>query len=84
MRTLPNTKNYLEITKKYFHQIPIRRHTIEHTKVPKKLKKSYQQGMSFNKNSEGDFKKCYKDYSMCPYSAKTMLKLITFNKFIFG
>lgn len=41
-------------------------------------------GIDFNKNGKDDFEKCYKNYPMCPYSAETMMQLITFNKFIFG
>lgn len=58
--------------------------TIENTKVPKKLKKSFEQGLEYNKNQKEDFKKCYKNYPICPYSAETMLKLISFNKLLFG
>ncbi|CRK91929.1 CLUMA_CG005547, isoform A [Clunio marinus] len=59
-------------------------HTIEHTKVPKKLSKAYQSGLDFNKNRKNDFIKCYKMFPLCPYSSKTMMKLITLNKFLFG
>lgn len=63
-------------------------HTIEHTKVPKKVKKSYDQGLKYNLNRKDDFKKCYKNYPLCPYSAETMMMLISqlnsFNKFVFG
>lgn len=54
---------------------------IEHSKVPKKLKKAYDEGSDFNKNEQSDFKNCYKNYPFCPYSADTMMKLIShFNK----
>lgn len=59
-------------------------HAIENSKVPTKLKKSYEQGIEFNKNDKKDFTKCYKSYPLCPYSAETMIKFITFNKFLFG
>lgn len=59
-------------------------HAIENSKVPKKLKKSYEQGIEFNKNEKTDFTKCYQSYPLCPYSAETMIKFITFNKFLFG
>lgn len=63
-------------------------HTIEHTKVPKKLKNAYDLGIEYNKGVKSDFKKCYKNYPICPYSADTMLRLIAqmnnFSKFVFG
>lgn len=63
-----------------FFIIP-RRHAINNSKVPKKLKSAYLQGLEYNTGEES-FKKCYKDYPICPYSAKTMLKFISFmNKF---
>ncbi|KAG5672365.1 hypothetical protein PVAND_002497 [Polypedilum vanderplanki] len=53
-------------------------------KLPKKLIKAYEQGQEFNKNEKDDYKKCYKNYSWCPYSASTMMKFIAFNKVLFG
>ncbi|XP_070506035.1 uncharacterized protein [Chironomus tepperi] len=58
--------------------------TIDHVKVPKKLKKAYKLGQDYNKNQRDDYQKCYTNYSWCPYSARTMIKFITFNKVLFG
>jgi TolA-binding protein len=52
--------------------------------VPKKLRKAYEQGLEYSKGDKEGFRKCYKNYPICPYSAETMLKLMTINKFIFG
>ena len=60
------------------------RNTLDNVKVPKKLKKAFENGYNYNKNLDEDFKNCYKDYPFCPYSAKTMIKIITFNKAVFG
>ena len=53
-------------------------------KMPNRLKKSFELGQNYNKDNAFDHKKCYKHYPMCMYSAKTMLKLIQFNNYLFG
>ena len=58
--------------------------SLDNVKVPKKLKKAFENGYNYNKNLDEDFKNCYEDYPFCPYSAKTMIKIITFNKAVFG
>lgn len=40
--------------------------------APKAIENAYSLGLSAHKNYE----KCYKQYPYCPYSAKTMLKLL--------
>ncbi|CAO1425026.1 unnamed protein product [Diamesa serratosioi] len=57
---------------------------IEKVKVPKRLKKSFEEGQDYNQNGKEDFEKCYKNFPICPYSAKTMMKLIQFNNYLFG
>lgn len=60
------------------------RNAIENTKVPKKLQKAYEKGLDYNQNEQTDYKKCFNDYTWCPYSAETMMKFISFNKVLFG
>lgn len=48
--------------------------------VPKEIEMAYSRG---NK-SKKSFEQCYKYYQFCPYSARTMFKLLKIYSFIFG
>lgn len=48
--------------------------------VPKEIERAYLHG----KNSTDSAEKCYKNYRYCPYSARTMLKILQIYSNIFG
>lgn len=47
---------------------------------PTKIRKAYNLGEKYSNNSS----KCYKHFPLCPYSSKTMLKLIQLYNSFFG
>lgn len=47
--------------------------------VPKEIKLAHNRG-----KSEKSFEACYKFYSYCPYSARTMLRVLQIYTYIFG
>lgn len=48
--------------------------------VPNKIEVAYKNGMKFT----GFPEKCYKNYTYCPYTARTMLKILNIYSYIFG
>lgn len=48
--------------------------------APEEIKMAYSHG----KKSMKSFEQCYKNYPFCPYSARTMLKLLKIYSYIFG
>lgn len=48
--------------------------------APVKIKNAYNLGVKYSNNSS----KCYKHFPLCPYSSKTMLKLIQLYNSFFG
>uniref|UniRef100_A0A336M0T1 CSON009836 protein n=1 Tax=Culicoides sonorensis TaxID=179676 RepID=A0A336M0T1_CULSO len=57
---------------------------INNTDVPSKISKAFHLGEKYNKNHQYDFKKCYTEYPLCPYSAKTMLSILQYYTYYFG
>ncbi|XP_055302774.1 uncharacterized protein LOC129568642 isoform X2 [Sitodiplosis mosellana] len=48
--------------------------------VPEEIELAHSRG----KQSEKSFERCYKHYPYCPYSARTMLKVLQIYSYIFG
>lgn len=38
----------------------------------------------YSENVSSSYKKCYTNYPFCPYSARTMLKLMQIDSYLFG
>ncbi|KFB36985.1 AGAP011144-PA-like protein [Anopheles sinensis] len=55
--------------------------SVENSKtVPKPLKESFENGLKYNDDltkAKDNYRKCYRRYPLCPYSARTMLRIMS-------
>lgn len=69
----------MSITFSFFASFSLQRYGIKNG-APQKIQNAYEFGLKSDNYSE----KCLKKYSMCPYTAKTMLKILAVYSYLFG